>query len=111
MIRELKETSSRIASHLEDPAALDDADREDVVSLASQEYQLLSMARDQVAPTGEEEIDQALDLAGEMLEKLGVPEPSPTASASPTVEPTATPTPGPAGSPTLTPSPTGTPER
>ena len=108
MIRDIKETSSRIASHLEDPAALDDADRDEVVSLASEEYHLLSMARDQVAPTGEQEIDQALGLAGAMLDKLGVPQPSPTAAASPTAEPTVTPTPSPTNSPTLTPA--GTPE-
>ena len=120
VIQEVKATSKQIAAQLGDPSALKGEKRVAVLRLASRQYELLSRARGLACGVQAEELDETLDVVGEVLEKLGVtpepqasptPQPSPAPSPTPQVSPTpATPTstlqPCPVASPTPASSPT-----
>ncbi len=97
LIREVKATSKQIAAQLGDPSALKGEGRIALLRLASRQYELLSRARSLVCGVQAQELDETLDVVGEVLEKLGVP---PEPQASPT------PQPSPAPSPTSQVSPT-----
>ena len=123
VITELKATTSEIATQLKTPSALDEAEKKELVSVISEQYNLLSSLVGGHGANGEfEEVKFTLGLTEEIARKLGLtlPEltpapkptvtPGPTPAPTPTPEPTATPTPEPTPTPTPTPEPTPTPK-
>ncbi len=108
-IAELKATTREIASQLRDQSSLDSDEVKELVSLATEQYRLLSQARGQVAGGEVGDLEATLLATENVLKTLGAA-PAPTPTASPL--PTATPTPAPSATPaeTATPVPTGTPQ-
>ena len=104
-IVELKLTTGQIALQLRDPSSLDSDEVRELVSLATEQYRVLSQAWGQVAGEEVDELEATLLATENVLKQLGAtPVPTPTATPSPTAAPSATP------AETATPAPTGTPQ-
>ena len=106
-LEELQAANNELAAELGGPGEMALVERVAAVSIASKQYELLQKLQEQPAGASALAVQESLDAAAGVLEKLGTTVTPPP--ATPTAEPAASPTPVPSPQPSATSGPGETP--